>query len=137
MIERMSRDRLVVLVLHDPTRRQLHKYNLFEKINRLGNVKILPLLPYLEFTDLIAGADYIVTDGGSIQEESYYLNKPCMILRSKTERLEGIGENAFLTNFDPARINQFFKIRSTLKRKEKNKGLKPSEVIIDHLIPWA
>ncbi len=137
IIEHMARDRLVVLVLHEPTRRQLQKYNLFEKINQFGNVKILPLLPYLEFMDLIAGADYIATDGGSIQEESYYLDKPCMVLRSKTERLDGIGENAYLTNFDPARINRFFKIWSTLKRKEIKKGLKPSEVIIDHLMPWT
>lgn len=137
IVERMSQDCLVYFVLHDPTRNQLKKHKLFEKFKQLAQVKLLPLLPYIEFLQLVDGADYIVTDGGSIQEESYYLNKPCMILRSKTERLDGIGENAYLTHFDPIRIDRFFKLRPTLKRKAVDKSLKPSEIIIDHLMPWA
>jgi hypothetical protein len=60
-----------------------------------------------------------------------------MILRSKTERQDGIGANAFLTDFDAAHIERFFKIRSSLKRNAADTPAQPSEMIVDHLMPWA
>ena len=97
---------------------------------------ILPLLPYIEFVDLIAGAEFIVTDGGSIQEECYYLNKPCMVMRSKTERIEGLGENVQLVEFNLNQIEFFLESYSSFKREELKEDISPSEIIIDNLSPW-
>jgi UDP-N-acetylglucosamine 2-epimerase (non-hydrolysing) len=43
-------------------------------------------LPYIEFLSLQRRATAIVTDSGGIQEETTYLNVPCLTLRSNTER---------------------------------------------------
>ncbi len=137
LIQRIARDRKVMFILHEPTRRQLVRFDLLSKITQLPNVTILPLLSYLEFVDLLAAADYVVTDGGSVQEECYYLNKPCMIMRSKTERIEGLGENALLTAFDQNKIERFFKTFPALKRKDFNEDIHPSGVIVDHLLQWV
>jgi UDP-N-acetylglucosamine 2-epimerase (non-hydrolysing) len=103
----------------------------------MPSVKMLPLLPYIEFVELIAGADFIVTDGGSIQEECYYLNKPCMVMRLKTERVEGVGENSFLSKFNRSRIDHFFKILPELRREENQNDPQPSDVLVDYISSWA
>lgn len=50
---------------------------------------------------MLANCKYLITDGGSIQEESLAFKKPCILLRKKTERDEGLetGIN-FLTKLD-------------------------------------
>jgi len=53
----------------------------------------------------------LVTDGGSIQEESLVFKKPCILLRKKTERQEGLetGLN-FLTDLDINKTEEFIKL---------------------------
>jgi UDP-N-acetylglucosamine 2-epimerase (non-hydrolysing) len=137
LVQRISQTHQVEFVLHEPTRQQLTKFKLFSSLNQTPSVKMLPLLPYIEFVELIAGADFIVTDGGSIQEECYYLNKPCMVMRLKTERVEGVGENSFLSKFNRSRIDHFFKILPELRREENQNDPQPSDVIVDYISPWA
>jgi len=136
LIKRISRRHQVIFVLHEPTKQQLMKFDLLSSLSQSTLVEMLPLLPYIEFVDLIAGADFIVTDGGSIQEECYYLNKPCMVMRSKIERIEGLGENVQLVEFNPNQIKLFLENYSSFKRKEFKEDVSPSEIIIDNLSPW-
>jgi UDP-N-acetylglucosamine 2-epimerase len=136
LIKRISRKHQVIFVLHEPTRQQLIKFDLLSSLSHSTSVEILPLVPYIEFVNLIAGANFIVTDGGSIQEECYYLNKPCMVMRSKTERIEGLGENVQLVEFNPIQIEFFLENYSSFKREEFTEEISPSEIIIDNLSPW-
>jgi UDP-N-acetylglucosamine 2-epimerase (non-hydrolysing) len=87
------------LFLHDNTKSQLVKFGLFEKLNK--DIKILKNTPYFEFIHYLKNCKYLLTDGGSIQEESLIFKKPCLLLRDRTERPEGLetGIN-FLTKFD-------------------------------------
>ncbi|MCG6535047.1 MAG: UDP-N-acetylglucosamine 2-epimerase [Syntrophales bacterium LBB04] len=133
-LEEIARKRRVLFVLHDPTARQLERFNLLSRLQRNGRIEMMPLQPYLKFLDLLAGADFAVTDGGSIQEECYSLNVPCLIMRAKTERMEGLGENAILAGFSRERFADFLKALPDLKRREADDGgLSPSSLIVDHL----
>jgi len=87
--------------LHDNTKHYLEKYNLMTRVEQIKNIKITPLVDYFKFIFLLANCKYIITDGGSIQEESLVFKKPCIILRNRTERQEGLttGIN-FLTKLD-------------------------------------
>ncbi|MDI6806460.1 MAG: UDP-N-acetylglucosamine 2-epimerase (non-hydrolyzing) [Candidatus Aenigmarchaeota archaeon] len=76
--------------LHDNTKQQLVKFGLMKKIKKKKNIKISRVVPYLKFIRLLANCKYLITDGGSIQEESLALKKPCILLRMKTERDEGL-----------------------------------------------
>jgi UDP-N-acetylglucosamine 2-epimerase (non-hydrolysing) len=42
--------------------------------------------PYLEFLALQRRATVVITDSGGIQEESTFLNVPCLTVRDNTER---------------------------------------------------
>ena len=76
--------------LHDNTKYYLKKYGLMGKIKRMRNIKITPLKEYFDFIFLLANCKYLITDGGSIQEESLVFKKPCVLLRKRTERQEGL-----------------------------------------------
>ena len=67
LLERIARDRRVLFVLHEPTYQQLSRFGLHTRILENEAIEILPLQPYLVFLDLVAGADFVVNDGGSIQ----------------------------------------------------------------------
>jgi UDP-N-acetylglucosamine 2-epimerase (non-hydrolysing) len=43
-------------------------------------------LDYMTFVGLMEGASFVITDSGGIQEETTFLNVPCLTLRPNTER---------------------------------------------------
>ena len=106
----------IVWPIHDNTKHYLKKYNLFNKIKKNKNIKIMSLVNYFDFINMLANCKYLITDGGSIQEESLVFKKPCILLRERTERQEGLktGIN-FLTKLN---VNSTIEL---IKQIEKNK----------------
>ena len=49
-----------------------------------------PPLHYPELVYCLLESDWVATDSGGIQEEAISLGKPVVILREKTERIEGV-----------------------------------------------
>lgn len=87
--------------LHDNTKKYLIDYGLMEDLKKMKNLQITPLENYFKFIFLLANCKYLITDGGSIQEESLVFKKPCIILRNETERQEGLSTGInFLTKLN-------------------------------------
>lgn len=106
-----------------------------EEIRR--NLILIPRLPYLHFMKLIKDSEFFITDGGSNQEEAYYMGKPCLLLRSHTERVEGLKENVVLSKGNKKIMKNFLKNYKKFGKKPIRKSsLKklPSKVIVDYLI---
>ena len=137
LLQRIAQERRVFFVLHEPTLQQLRRFNLYDQLAQNKAIETLPLQSYLTFVDLIAGADFVVTDGGSIQEECYFLNVPCLIMRSRTEHVETLGKNGFLASFDPAKIEEFFEMLPSLRQKNVNDDDYPSQVVVEHVLEYA
>ena len=91
----------VIFPLHPRTRQRLKPMGDAHRLLAAG-VLCGPPLRYLDFLSLQAGAGAIVTDSGTIQEESSALGVPCFTLRSSTERAITLthGTNALL-GLDP------------------------------------
>ena len=53
-------------------------------------VVLLPPVGYLEFISLLARSYLVLTDSGGVQEEAPTFGKPLLVMRSVTERPEGI-----------------------------------------------
>jgi UDP-N-acetylglucosamine 2-epimerase (non-hydrolysing) len=103
--------------LHDNTRKYLEDYGMMRELESMKNLKIMPLVDYWTFMYLMGKCSYLVTDGGSIQEESLVFKKPCVILRHVTERQEGLSTNInFLTKLNVARTRK-------LIRRIENEGI--------------
>lgn len=122
------------LVLHKLTEKFLIKENLLEDIKKNKNIISVPRLPYGDFLHLMNEAEFVATDGGSNQEECYYLGKPCIILRNVTERIEGLGKNVLLSHADEQIIRGFVKNYKKYKRKPVSFTIPPSKIVVDHLI---
>ena len=74
----------VVFPIHPRTRNNIIRFN----ISIPPNVFIFPPQGYFEFLSLLNRSILVLTDSGGVQEESVILKKPCVTLRTSTERQE-------------------------------------------------
>lgn len=131
LLNRLAERIQVLFVVHAPTLKYLKKFRLREQIN--PNIRILPMQNYLNFVALLKSAKLVLTDGGSIQEECAYLNKPCLILRKRTERPDGLGQNAILWGFDDSVVERFLAKANLLSPVDTSQWSRPSEEIVNEL----
>jgi UDP-N-acetylglucosamine 2-epimerase (non-hydrolysing) len=128
-----AKEQHCVLVLHELTKIKLEEMGLLSALRKNPNFSLVPRLPYLDFMKVLGTCEYLVTDGGSNQEESYYLGKPCLILRTHTERIEGLNENVLLSEKNESVINSFFEDIDFYKKDPKIYDCHPSAIIAEHL----
>jgi UDP-N-acetylglucosamine 2-epimerase (non-hydrolysing) len=62
----------------------------------LPNIELLEPLGYTDFLKELAACYLVITDSGGLQEEAPCLNKPVVIMRRITERMENLGRGATL-----------------------------------------
>jgi len=107
IIEHAAGHHPVVLPLHPRTRASLERHGLFGRVQDNPHIRLVEPLGYLDFISLVDQATAIITDSGGIQEESTYLQVPCITMRDNTERpvTVEIGSNV-LAGTDPARVRQ-------------------------------
>lgn len=69
------------------------------------SIHLIEPLPYVPFVDLMRRAAVLLTDSGGIQEEAPSLGKPAIVMRARTERVEGVESGAVrLVGTDESRI---------------------------------
>ncbi|MEX0362955.1 MAG: non-hydrolyzing UDP-N-acetylglucosamine 2-epimerase, partial [Allomuricauda sp.] len=62
----------------------------YELLNDIDNIKLVPPLSYPSFVWLMNKSYLIITDSGGIQEEAPSLGKPVLVMRETTERPEAV-----------------------------------------------
>ena len=133
-IEKASKDRKCVLLLHKITENTLIKYELMKELKANDNIIMIPRVEYFDFMKLLEHSQFVITDGGSNQEELFYMRKPCLILRTVTERNEGIGVNARLFSGHASDIGKFVSaVECSVGNGKNKKKNSPSEVIAEYL----
>jgi UDP-N-acetylglucosamine 2-epimerase (non-hydrolysing) len=75
----------VVFPCHPRTHKEMEHLGLFERIDA-DRLKIIEPLGYLDFLRLQSSCKFVLTDSGGIQEETTYLQIPCITMRESTER---------------------------------------------------
>lgn len=76
----------VVFVAHPRTIKSLESFGLKETFENAPGVTLLEPLPYIKFMNVVTGSKLVITDSGGLQEETTYLDIPCLTLRENTER---------------------------------------------------
>ncbi|MBP9779289.1 UDP-N-acetylglucosamine 2-epimerase (non-hydrolyzing) [Candidatus Gracilibacteria bacterium] len=84
-LRKLSEKILLVFPLHPRTRANIEKYQLGHLFETPNIITTEPL-GYLDFMSVLTHAKCILTDSGGIQEESTYLQIPCLTMRENTER---------------------------------------------------
>lgn len=118
--------------MHPPTTNAMKKHGLMNEIESSAHIELHGLEPYPQFIESLMKARFILTDGGSIQEEATYLMKPCLLLRNRTERSDGVGYNATLASWDTEEDVAFLrkKIDELSQPLYRDSGMYASRIIL-------
>jgi UDP-N-acetylglucosamine 2-epimerase (non-hydrolysing) len=82
----ISQHSKIVFPMHPRTRKMLDIYGLAARAAVIKNLIISEPIGYLDFLQLMQNARLVLTDSGGIQEETTYLQIPCLTVRDNTER---------------------------------------------------
>jgi UDP-N-acetylglucosamine 2-epimerase (non-hydrolysing) len=93
----------------------------------------IPRLRFFEFVRVERRCAFVVTDSGGSQEECFYLDLPCLVHRVKTERREGLGENAVLSGMSSDVLRDFLADPTRFRRTSTLSPTSPSDVIVRDL----
>jgi UDP-GlcNAc3NAcA epimerase len=87
-ILKISEETEIVLPLHPRTSKLLSQnldVKLYDTVISSKRIKLIPPVSFLDMIALESNCRMVITDSGGVQKESFFFNKPCIILRSETE----------------------------------------------------
>jgi len=98
----------VVFAIHPRTANNMKKFGLYKELGTIENLILLPPQGYLQFLKLMDNAALIITDSGGIQEETTFLQVPCMTFRDTTERpiTVELGTNILMSDLNPVTVRE-------------------------------
>lgn len=129
LLEKLSDGYTVNWYLHEPTLNSLKKF----KIKISKKINLHNLIEHEEFIDQLKNSKVVVTDGGSIQEECFYLGKTTVIWRTTTERPYALNNNMIISNFNVEKSFNFILKNINKKINNKINYKSPSEEIYSYL----
>lgn len=130
----LSEKKRCALILHKITENKLIELGRLDELKNNPNFILFPRVDYFDFMKLLDNSKFVITDGGSNQEELHYMGKPCLIMRKTTERSEGIGENARLVGDDISILNTILDTYTSMKAESIDTLERPSCCIARFLI---
>lgn len=133
LIENIAHQIRVVFILHPVTDRKITQFHLKERLENNSSIELHPRYDYFNFIQLVNQSEFIISDGGSNQEESFYLGKPCLLLRKATERTEGVGDNVVISHYDENRVMTFVNNYNQYKTSPVRDYPSPSGMIVTYL----
>jgi UDP-N-acetylglucosamine 2-epimerase (non-hydrolysing) len=98
VLNKIATYKKAVFPIHPRTVKNLEKFGLDSKLS--PNIILTGPQGYIEFLSLIKGAWCVITDSGGVQEETTYLQVPCITIRPNTERpvTVDLGSNTMADN---------------------------------------
>ncbi|WP_020597146.1 non-hydrolyzing UDP-N-acetylglucosamine 2-epimerase [Spirosoma panaciterrae] len=122
LIETVSVLKTVIFPVHPRTQANLLKFGLEGQLMAMPNVRLLGPLSYLDFLNLMENAAAVITDSGGVQEETTYLQIPCLTVRPSTERpiTLTLGTNQLIDDLSKQSIGQFIRESSDSKKAYKS-----------------
>ncbi len=135
-IEKIAEQRKCVLILHQITENVLREMEILPRLQNSSDFILFRRVDYFDFMKILDHAKYVITDGGSNQEELYYMGKPCLIMRKTTERGEGIGQNARLFNGNVKELRDFASEYVSMQIAPITVNHSPAEIIAEVLVDF-
>ena len=125
-----ARKQKMIFVAHPQTLHKLEREPETRAEFAKHGIEVRERMPFTEFVGLLKASLFLISDGGSNQEECSYLGKPCLLLRMETERSEGLGENCVLSKFESEKIEAFLANPEAFARPPAHLKTSPSRLIL-------
>ncbi len=84
--DEISRDCKIIFPVHPRTRQRIASLDIDLDLDNHPGIVLCEPQGYLQFLALQKNATVVITDSGGIQEETTYLQIPCLTMRENTER---------------------------------------------------
>ncbi len=124
ILEHVTSLKRVVFPIHPRTMNRFESFQWSERLRQIPQLTLLEPLGYLEFLCLMDNAALMITDSGGVQEETTYLQVPCLTLRESTERpiTVDLGTNELMP-LDAKTVNQ--RVTEILNGNRKQGAIPP------------
>ncbi len=122
----------LLFVDHSVTAAAIERFGLQGRFGSTRFVRV-PRLLFFDFVKVVRRAAYVVTDSGGSQEECFYLDRPCLVHRARTERREGLGETTVLSGMSVEVLRDFLADPGRFRRRAELPAESPSDVIVGDL----
>jgi UDP-N-acetylglucosamine 2-epimerase (non-hydrolysing) len=126
----ISKSYFLVFVMHPATRERIRSFGLEKELTSYSNIILHERFGFVEWIRLCNKAEFVITDGGSNQEELSYMGTPTLLLRNETERREGIGNNVVISKFDDNIIKDFVQSPAQYRTQAVQVDAYPSQKIV-------
>ena len=144
IIKYAASHRDVVFAIHPRTESRYKSFGFYDELANVNRLTLLPPQGYFEFLKLMDNAELIITDSGGIQEETTYLQVPCMTFRDTTERpiTVDLGTNFLMADLNPETVR--VQMEEILSGKAKKGVIPPlwdgkaservADILVKHLM---
>lgn len=125
IIKNATEHKKVVFAIHPRTKNNMNKFGLYEELQAIEDLTLLGPQGYLQFLKLMDNAALIITDSGGIQEETTFLQVPCITFRDTTERpvTVELGTNFLMQDLNPVTVQA--KVNDILNGNAKKGSIPP------------
>ncbi len=109
-IDVIQKEMPIIFPIHPRTRNNIAKMGFTDRIEAMGNLRLIEPAGYMDFLKLTSNAKLVLTDSGGIQEETTILKVPCITMRENTERpiTTEVGSSQ-LVGTDPVKILEAYR----------------------------
>jgi len=120
ILQGLSATQPVLFPIHPRTRGRLEQNGLLDQLAGEKNLLLTQPLGYFEFLKLVSNARLVITDSGGIQEETSFLNIPCVTFRKNTERPVTVemGTNKMMSIADPDYLKKITEHVDLINRRD-------------------
>ena len=125
-------DTRLLFIDHSVTAAALERFRLASVFDG-SRFQRVPRLRFFDFVRLERLSAFVVTDSGGSQEECFYLDRPCLVHRMRTERPEGLDENVVLSHMRADVLRSFLEAPERYRRRSLLPDVSPSDVILKDL----
>jgi len=121
ILRSFSKDQPVIFPIHPRTKAKLEENDLYAILKSDENILLTDPLSYFEFLKLISNASLVITDSGGVQEETSFLNIPCVTFRKNTERpvTVELGTNMMMSIWDNEFLNKIYAHLESVNKRDK------------------
>jgi len=81
-------DKKVVFPMHPRTKNKLKQFEIDLNDSTFSNIEVIEPQAYQENLSYLFHSSALITDSGGMQKEAYWLEKPCVTIRTETEWVE-------------------------------------------------
>jgi UDP-N-acetylglucosamine 2-epimerase len=106
----------IIYPIHPRAKKQLIKFDLYKKLEKSKNVKLIKPVGYFEFLKLLLNAKLIVTDSGGVTKEAFYAGKLGIVI-DDTSEYDEIFDMGYSVLAGTKRENIIKEVDNMLKKK--------------------